>query len=109
MKLTTSRIRALVILAQHGPTRPRDFAERMWPDSSGWKRVHKCGPYGASSGAMMAMVGGAYLGKLRKAGLVDWAGETLHGMPLWGISCRGEAALEGAGLDGQPQRVKEGR
>jgi len=90
--LTDFQIKALTILRKHGPLTPREFAEKMWPDSPGWERVHKCGPYGASKGAMMPMAGGAYLGKLRKRGLVYWWRNGL----LWEINPEGLAALEEA-------------
>jgi len=70
VKLTRPQKRALTILDQHAPLRPREFAKRMWPDSPGWKRLHNCGPYGASAGTMMPMCGGAYLAKLGYRGWV---------------------------------------
>lgn len=73
MNLTKPQKRALQILHKHGPLHPREFARLMWPDSLGWKRMHKCGNYGASPGAMMAMVGGGYLAKLRYRG---WVGQS---------------------------------
>jgi hypothetical protein len=63
--------RALTILRDYGPLTPREFAEKMWPDSPGWNRVHKCGPTGASRGRAMAESGGGFLGKLRKQGLAE--------------------------------------
>lgn len=96
MNLTASQIRALTILARHGPMAPADFAQEMWPDSSGWQRVHKCGAYGASRGVMMAMVGGGYLGKLRKMGLSRWAETSRRQMPKTCISDEGRVALREA-------------
>jgi len=79
MKLTEPQKRALRILRDHGPLRPREFARLMWPDSPGWNRLHNCGPYGASYGTMMPMCGGAYLAKLTYR---NWA------KPKWGWSLR---------------------
>ena len=63
--------RALTILRDHGPLTPREFAEKMWPDSPAWKRVNKCGPYGATKGRAIVESGGGFLGKLRKQGLAE--------------------------------------
>lgn len=68
--LTPPQRRALEIIRAHGPITPGRFADLMWPNSPGHNRIHKCGPYGASKGVMMAMVGGGYLGKLWKRGLI---------------------------------------
>lgn len=76
----SATIRALTILRDWAKThdicdhiRPREFAELMWPNSPGWNRVHKCGPYGVSFGAMMPKVGGGFLGKLRARELITYA------------------------------------
>lgn len=76
----SATLRALAILRDWPKThdicdhiRPREFAELMWPDSPGWSRCHKCGPYGSSFGAMMPKVGGGFLGKLRARGLITYA------------------------------------
>ena len=34
--LTPSQTKALKIIRNHGPIRPRVFAKSMWPDSDGW-------------------------------------------------------------------------
>lgn len=70
-KLTQPQKRALRILRDHGPLRPREFAGLMWPDSPGWNRLHNCGPYGAAYGTMMPMCGGGYLAKLKYRGWVE--------------------------------------
>ncbi len=62
--LTPAQRRALVILRDHGPIRPREFARLMWPDSGGWTRSAKCGVKGAHRGGGMYGAAGAYLGKL---------------------------------------------
>jgi hypothetical protein len=76
----SATLRALAILRDWPKThdicdhiRPREFAELMWPDSPGWSRCHKCGPYGSSFGAMMPKVGGGFLGKLRARGLITYS------------------------------------
>ncbi|GAH27720.1 unnamed protein product, partial [marine sediment metagenome] len=61
--------KALEIIRDNRIHSPRQFAELMWPDSDGWKRVHKCG-HGSSRGAMMAVAGGGLLGKLRAKGFI---------------------------------------
>ena len=61
--------RALEIIRDNQIHSPKQFALLMWPDSDGWKRIHKCG-HGASFGAMMPMVGGGLLGKLRTRGWI---------------------------------------
>lgn len=74
--LTEPQRRALLIIKEHGPIRPREFAKAMWPDAPGWKRACKCGPNGSTKGSGMITAGGAYLGRLRKMRLVrpsyDW-------------------------------------
>lgn len=62
--LTEAQVKALRILVAVDEITPRAFARKMWPDSDGWRRSHKCGPSGSSRGSMMSMVGGGYLGKL---------------------------------------------
>lgn len=70
MKITACTRKALAILRDHGPQRPSEFAKRMWPNSPKWNVHYKCGPRGSHQGGAMSQAGGAYLGKLRKAGLV---------------------------------------
>jgi hypothetical protein len=61
---------ALHLVAENGPIRPREFAKLMWPDRAGWRRVSNCG-HGSTRGSGMHLAGGAYLGKLRRQGLVE--------------------------------------
>jgi hypothetical protein len=61
---------ALQIIRDNDITSPREFAEKMWPNSEGWQHMHKIGR-GASSGAAMAFAGGGFLGKLRAQGLIQ--------------------------------------
>ncbi|KKN50917.1 hypothetical protein LCGC14_0627820 [marine sediment metagenome] len=61
--------KALEVIRDNLIHSPKQFALLMWPDSDGWKRIHKCGN-GVSRGAMMPMVGGGLLGKLKAAGLI---------------------------------------
>ena len=70
MKITPSTRKALAILQDHGALRPREFAQWMWPGSPKWQVHYKCGANGSHAGMAMYQAGGAYLGKLRKAGLV---------------------------------------
>ena len=60
-----SFIKALEIIRDNEINMPRDLAEKLWPDSDGWKRVHRVG-HGVSCGAMMAFAAGGLLGKLRQ-------------------------------------------
>jgi len=65
----TGITRALLIIRDNDVRSPRDFARLMWPDSEGWKRVHKVGR-GSSRGAAMSLAGGGFLGKLHQKGLI---------------------------------------
>ena len=62
-------VTALTIIRDNDIRSPREFAKKMWPDSDGWKRVHKVGR-GSHCGAAMALAGGGFLGKLRTQGLI---------------------------------------
>jgi len=69
--VTDIQARALAILAKHGPVKPRQFSELMWPDNPAHQRHGKVGENAVALGVGMHLAGGAYLGKLRKRG---WAG-----------------------------------
>lgn len=71
MKPTPSVLKGLRIVEQAGDLgiRPREFARAMWPDSPGWNRYVRSGPNGAHLGGGMYPAGGAFLGRLRNAGL----------------------------------------
>lgn len=69
---TPAQIKALQIIEAHTIRSPTQFARLMWPDAEAWSNTSKCGPHGSSRGGGMRMAGGAYLGKLRKAKLIDW-------------------------------------
>lgn len=69
--ITDPQRRALTILRDHPRITCGEFADRMWPESDGHNRVHKCGAYGASRGAKMPFVAGGYLGKLEAMGYVE--------------------------------------
>jgi hypothetical protein len=69
--VTAIRRRALTILRDHGPLAPLAFAELMWPDAPAWNTSTKAGKYGSTTGGGIIRAGGAYLAKLRKAGLVQ--------------------------------------
>jgi len=65
-------VRALEIVRDNPDLRtPGQFAEMMWPDSPCWNHSINVG-YGASPGAGMPRAGGHLLGRMRKAGLIDW-------------------------------------
>ena len=70
MGLTASQRRALEIVRDHGPIKPREFSEKMWPESPGHQRYSKCGPSGVTRGGGMNLAAGGYLGRLRKRGWV---------------------------------------
>lgn len=61
--------KALEIIRDNEIMIPRQLAEKLWPDSEGWKRVHKTG-HGASRGAAMALAAGGLMGRLRQRGLI---------------------------------------
>lgn len=71
-KLTPSQFRALKIIRDNRIEMPRQFARLMWPDSDGWDRYTKCGPYGVTRGGGMSIAGGGYLGKLCSGGLINY-------------------------------------
>ena len=87
--ITDKTARALSILRDACVT-ATEFAERMWPDSPGWKRVSNLGAHGASAGACMPYAAGGYLGRLRKRGLVEH--DPTHG--LYMIARAGTTALD---------------
>lgn len=69
---TDAQIRALTIISSNEIERPAHFARLMWPNAEAWCRPAKCGNHGVSKGGGMRMAGGGYIGKLRKAGLIEW-------------------------------------
>ncbi len=89
---------ALQIIRDNNIRSPREFAEKMWPNSEGWQRVHKVG-HGASRGAAMALAGGGFLGKLRAQGLIR-GGYNYERIIL---TDKGKERLPG-----EPARVKRG-
>lgn len=87
--MTKSTIKALRILdVEYGKElMAREFAEKMWPDSKGWRKVSKSGVRGQG----MWLTAGSYLAKLRSKNLVtvfipDYT-------PLFRISHEGKKAL----------------
>jgi len=62
-------VAALLIIRDNDIRTPRQFAEKIWPNSEGWHRVHRVGN-GVSRGAAMALAGGGFLGRLRAQGLI---------------------------------------
>jgi len=71
MNPTPTAIRALKIIRDHGPIRPREFGEKLWgKEHPGWRRVSKAGPSGSTRGGGMNLAAGGYIGKLFKAGWV---------------------------------------
>lgn len=89
--ITAKRAQALQIVRDQGSLAPREFARQMWPDSPGWRRVSKCGPYGSTRGGGMCLAGGSYLGKLRRASLVEKDASDPRG--LYSISEEGRRQL----------------
>lgn len=71
-KLTSFQIKALKVIREHGPIRPREFAKHMWPNSDGWRRSMTVGrnANGSVRGAGMCLAGGGYLGKLAQKNFV---------------------------------------
>lgn len=70
--MTETQRKALTIIRDNNITMPRQFGQLLWPDNPGWKRRGKAGPKGVAKGTGMNLASGAYLGKLRKAGLIGW-------------------------------------
>jgi len=61
--------RALMIIAVHPELTATQFAELMWPDHPGWRRISKQG-HGSCSGKGMWFAAGCFLGKLQARGLI---------------------------------------
>ena len=73
--ISESTIKALTIIRDNQIDFPSQFARLMWPDSPCWHRVYNVG-HGASRGVAMNRAAGAYLGRLRKRGLILGYGST---------------------------------
>ena len=86
--MTPATARALGVLHDYGPLRPREFARRMWPESDGWRRSCRCGPNGSHRGGGMYLAAGGYLGALTRRGLVQ-----RYGRGAYILSDAGLAAL----------------
>ncbi len=84
---TETQLRALRIIYTSAIESPAQFAHLMWPDAEAWQRPAKCG---------MRMAGGAYLGKLRKAGYVA-KGMTCFYLTPTGWALLSKAATQGTG------------
>ena len=102
-KLTPAQRRALEILSPSMGMMAGEFARKMWPDSEGWQHSHRVGR-GARNGGMMPKVGGAYLGKLARWGLVKFVvdqvfGSKVFGSHLYRITDAGRAVLKEAKRD----------
>lgn len=69
MKKTDATLRALKIIADNEITAPSQFGELMWPDNPNWDKPGKCGR-GSGRGVGMRLASGAYLGKLKRRGLI---------------------------------------
>lgn len=91
MKATPSVLRGLQIVADAGDQgiRPREFARAMWPDSPGWQRSSRSGPNGTHRGGGMYLTGGAFLGRLERAGLTyharNYEYDTSHAITQAGL------------------------
>ena len=88
VELTERQKKALVIIRDRGPIRPREFAMFMWPESDRWNNLVNCGKNGVHRGGGMYRAAGGYLGKLTKKKFIvekivwtngDW---TSHGFYL---------------------------
>lgn len=71
-KLTPVAVRALQIIRDNRPGAPKEFGRLMWPDAPAWTVHTKCGPYGVTRGGGITMASGAFLGKLKKRGLITY-------------------------------------
>jgi len=95
--VTPARLRALTIVRDYGPIRPREFARKMWPDSPRWKSHTKCGNHGVSRGGGMSLAGGGFLGKLYRDGLVNRKyNDTFRSLGGYYLTDKGHKALEEA-------------
>ena len=103
IKLTLPQRKALEIVQEFGPIRPREFARKMWPDSRGWRRSARCGPNGSHRGGGMYLAGGGYLGKLCRKGWIRDEYEQVYSLrrkkfELWRkgytLTSEGRKALE---------------
>lgn len=90
--LTQPQAKALDIVAKYPGMNPARFAERMWPNSPGHQRSHKCGAYGSSKGGMMAMAAGGYLSRLERKGWLRGVYKTTY--REWFITPEGRKALK---------------
>lgn len=70
MAVTEAALRALEIVHRRPGIRPAEFAKEMWPASESWARYSDVGQNGVVSGIGIVRAGGAYLGKLKRQGLV---------------------------------------
>ena len=59
------------------PLTPKAFARAMWPDSPGWKSLTKCGNNGVTRGGAMPQAAGTLLGRLNRAGLINYRHEIM--------------------------------
>lgn len=92
--MTPSMTKALTILRDHGPIKPREFARLMWPDSPAWKLPAKAGPKGTHKGGGMYTAAGGYLGRLHRAGLAEHASDPTE----YRISRAGRARISAEAL-----------
>jgi hypothetical protein len=65
--------KALRLIKDQNIISAKQFAGFMWPDSDGWTTHTNCG-HGVTHGGGMNLAGGAYLGRLKKRGLVTGYG-----------------------------------
>jgi len=98
--MTEFQIKALKAIQSLGVATPRRFAETIWPDHPGWKKLSNIGRHGATRGVGMWRAGGAYLGKLQKLGLVRYS-FLYHGYKLTGEGEKTLADITGASLQGR--------
>ena len=97
MKLTDSQRRALEILRDNPGIRPREFGERMWPDSDCWQHRSKCGSRGVTVGGGMNLAAGGYLGKLYRLKLASCSvRHPRYSRDGWGLTQEGREALKEA-------------
>ena len=92
MKLTLAQRKALEILAPTMGLMAGEFTKKMWPDSEGWQRNHSVGR-GSKNGGAMPRVGGGYLGRLARLGLVVFVVDGLFERHLYRITAKGRQAL----------------
>lgn len=122
MKLSPFLIRVLDVLQRRSANdeymTPKFIALEVFTrDHPGWQRSCKCGAYGSTRGSGLIMFMGGYLGRLRRAKLIEenWMTKENRRRKFW-LTVAGQKLLadnqellkqSGAGDDDQPSKPKQ--